>query len=129
VATRKQGEGAQRFAERRRLENEAPRLTSEVPDLRSLRLEISEQSGTGSVSAEPGHIRRIVVESAPALFVLTCGDLRCKDGGHDLTHPIMRALRAGQLRFEGEDACTGSLGSGQCERILRYLAIATFANR
>jgi hypothetical protein len=39
----------------------------------------------------------------------------------------MDALRAGETSFEGEDECTGSQGSGQCGRILRYVGTATFA--
>jgi len=66
---RKQSEAALRFAERRRREDDAPRLSAEVPRLLTLRLEIEERSG-GSVVAEPVHVRRIVVEHAPALFFL-----------------------------------------------------------
>jgi len=124
---RKHGEAAQRFAERRRREDEAPRLIAEFPLLRTLRLDVDEHHREGVVSTEPAHIRRIVVEHAPALFFLPCGDTRCKDGGHDITRPVMDALRAGETRFEGEDECTGSQGSGQCGRILHYVGTATFA--
>jgi hypothetical protein len=123
---RKHGEAAQRFAERRKREDEAPRLSAELPQLRALRLDVDEHMRDGVVSTEPAHIRRIVVESAPALFFLPCGDARCKDGGHDITHPVMEALRSGETRFEGEDECSGSQGSGQCGRILRYVGIASF---
>jgi hypothetical protein len=124
---RRHGEAAQRFAERRRREDEAPRLSAEVPRLRSLRLELDEHTRDGVVSTEPAHIRRVVVENAPALFYMPCGDARCKDGGHDITRNVMDALRAGDTRVEGEDACSGSQGSGQCGRILRYVGIATYA--
>jgi hypothetical protein len=124
---RKHGEAAQLFAERRRREDEAPRLIAEIPNLRSLRLDVDEHNRDGIVSTEPAHIRRIVVDSAPALFFLPCGDARCKDGGHDITRSVMQALRAGETRFEGEDECGGSQGSGQCGRILRYVGSATFA--
>ena len=122
----KRSEGAQRFAERRRREDEAPRLVAEVPRLESLALEIEEKS-EGSPVAEPTHVRRIVVQHAPALFVLPCGDARCKEGGHDVTGTIMRALRAGETRFEGQDACAGSVGTGQCSRVLHFVANATYA--
>ena len=122
---RRHSEAAQRFAERRQREDDAPRLSKEVPGLKTLCLEIQERSG-GSLVAEPVHVRRIVVERAPALFVLPCGDTRCKDGGHDVTHAILRGLRAGQPRFDGEDTCVGSLGSGQCSRTLHFVAIATY---
>jgi hypothetical protein len=123
---RRQSEGAQRFAERRKREDEAPRLTAEVPRLQSLALEIEEKSGGGTV-AEPTHVRRVVVQHAPALFVLPCGDARCKDGGHDVTYAVMRALRGGETRFDGEDVCTGSVGTGQCPRVLHFVGIATYA--
>jgi hypothetical protein len=121
---RRYSEGAQRFAERRRREDEAPRLTAEVPRLQSLTLEIEERS-EGSPVAEPTHVRRVVVEHAPALFVVPCGDSRCRDG-HDVTSAIMTALRAGETRFEGQDICGGSVGTGQCSRVLRFVGIATY---
>jgi hypothetical protein len=124
---RRHGEAAQRFAERRSREDEASRLSQELPRLRTLSLEIEERTGSGIVGTEPRHIRRIVVENAAALFIVSCGDPRCKDGGHEITHSVMSALRAGQTRFEGEDACAGSQGSGQCERVMRYVGIATYA--
>lgn len=97
-----------------------------MPRLRSLALEIEEKSEGGSV-AQPAHVRRVVVEHAPALFVLPCGDARCKDGGHDVTHAVMRCLRAGEPRFEGEHVCSGSVGTAQCSRVLHYVGIATYA--
>ena len=122
---RKNGEAAQRFAERRRLEDEAPRLSTEVPSLETLRLEIEERT-SGSVVAAPTHIRHIIVNRAPALFLIPCGDPRCRDGGHDVTHRMIRALRGGETRFDGEDTCAGSLGSGHCGRVLHYVAIAKY---
>jgi hypothetical protein len=123
---RRHSEAAQRFAERRKREDEAPRLSAEVPRLQSLRLEIEERNEAGPV-AEPTHVRRVVVANAPAMFLLPCGDARCKDGGHDITHAVVRHLRAGEPRFEGQDACAGSLGSGQCSRVLHFVGIATYA--
>jgi hypothetical protein len=123
---RRWSEGAQRFAERRKREDESPRLTSEVPRLQSLALEIEERR-EGSPVAEPIHVRRVVVQHAPALFVLPCGDARCRDGGHDVTHAVMRALRAGETRFDGQDVCVGSVATAQCSRILHFVGIATYA--
>lgn len=122
---RKNSEAAQRFAERRRREDEAPRLHSEVPRLRTLRLDIEERSDGRSV-AEPTHVRHVVVASAPALFLLPCGDPHCKDGGHDITHSVVRYLRAGEVRFEGEDSCSGSVGTGSCARVLHFVGVATY---
>jgi hypothetical protein len=122
---RRRSEGAQRFAERRKREDESPRLIAEVPGLASLALEIEEKS-EGSPVAEPTHVRRVVVQHAPALFLFPCGDPRCRDGGHDVTHGIMRSLRAGETRFEGQDTCNGSVGTGPCSRVMHFVANATY---
>jgi hypothetical protein len=124
---RRFSEAAQRFAERRKREDEAPRLAAEVPPLRSLALEIEEKRSEGGLVAGPTHVRRVVVQHAPALFVLPCDDDRCRDGGHDVTYAVMRALRAGEMRFEGQDVCTGSVGTGQCSRVLHFVGIAAYA--
>ena len=122
---KRHGEGAARFAERRRREDEAPRLNTEIPKLETLKLEV-EARRSGSVVSEASHIRRIVVDNAPALFMLPCGDPSCRDGGHDITHPVMYALRAGQTTFDGEDTCHGQTGSATCSRILHYVGKATY---
>ncbi len=122
---RRSSEAALRFAERRRREDEAPRLLTQVPKLESLRLDVEEQSGGGGVG-EPSHIRHIVVDHAPALFWLPCGDPACKDGGHEITDAVMRALYAGQPQFEVEDTCHGQTGNAPCRRLLRCIGSATY---
>jgi len=122
---RRFGLAAQRFAERRQREDEAPRLQAEIPRLESLKLEVGEHRAGGAVAEAP-HIRRVVVDNAPALFVLPCGDGSCKDGGHDVTSSVMRSLRQGETHFEGEDICNGTVGTAQCSRVLRYVATATY---
>jgi hypothetical protein len=121
----RRGEAAERFAERRRREEEAPRLGAEVPTLESLRLNVEERRAGGSMS-EAAHVRRIVVERAPALFVLPCHDSSCKEGGHDITHEVMRALRERSERFTGEHPCNGQVGSAECHRVLVYVGTATY---
>ena len=121
----KHSAAAQRQAERRQLENDAPRLAIEAPELLTLRLEIEEHSQIAAVG--PNYLRLISVAHAPALFLLPCGDNSCADGGHDITHEIMRSIKARQTSFKGDDACRGSLGqSGSCTRILHYVATATY---
>jgi len=124
-AHRKQTAAAQRSAERRQREDDAPRLRDEVPDLLSLTLEIEERS-EGTAALQQKHTRRIVVDHAPALFLIPCGDPKCEDGGHDVTYAIMRALRSHEPEFTGEDGCSGSLGSSTCRRILYYQAAAEY---
>jgi hypothetical protein len=121
----KSAEVTERQQERRRREAEAPRLAATVPSLEKLRLEVSERSAN-IARPEHTHTRHVVVESAPALFVVPCHDSRCKDGGHDLTARILSALKSKQARFEGEDACAGVVGSAACSRVLDYIGVATY---
>ncbi len=123
--TRRHGEAAERFNERRLREDNAKRLAAEIPDLLTLRMDIEERTGSAGI-VEPPHIRRIVVASAPALFVLPCGDTRCRDGGHDVTDMMMRALHAKNVSFEGSDSCNGNIGSAPCNRVLQFKATATY---
>ena len=114
----------ERFAERRRREEDAPKLRTRVPELASLRFEIEERCGSGGIK----YIRRFIVERAPALFVVPCGDPRCADGEHDLTTSVMQALYAHQTSFRGSDDCTGSLGTSgsACLRVLHFEATAEY---
>jgi hypothetical protein len=125
----KQSAAALRATERRERENSAPRLVDEVPDLVSLRLEIEERSGS-LATAQPKYIRRIVVQSAPALFLVPCGDSNCTDGGHDVTGTVIPALRTHCARFSGEEGCRGSLGPGAaCNRVLHFDAVAEYRTK
>ena len=119
---RKHGPEAERFAERRRRENEAPKLSGEVPALRSLQLLIEERTPVGRVK----HIRRILVDRAPALFLLPCGDPRCVDGDHDLTSVVMGALLAGQTTFQGTHHCAGLVGAVECGRDVQFDGTAEY---
>lgn len=88
----------------------------------TLRLEIEDRAGVTSTS----HIRRVVVDSAPALFLVPCLDPRCLDGEHDLTWPVMHALRARDTTFQGSDDCRGSVGSANCPRVVHFNAFAEY---
>lgn len=123
MRSRRNSPQALRFAERRRREDDAPRLHEQVPNLVSLQLDIEDRSGVAEGSA---HTRRVVVDRAPALFLLPCGDPRCVDGEHDLTTTVMRALRSQETSFRGDDECRGSLGLGVCSRVLRFEAVAVY---
>jgi hypothetical protein len=123
---RRNSEAAQRAAERRRKEDDAARLHAEIPRLATLKLELEERRG-GSAVGGTGHIRHIVVDSAPALFIIPCSERNCVDGGHDLTRDILDALERAEVRFEGEHACRGHVGNIECENVLRYTGVATFS--
>jgi hypothetical protein len=103
-------------AERRQREDEAPRLADDVPSLFALQIAIVEQFATGTAK----HRKHIIVSRAPALFLISCGDERCAEGGHDITYPVMHALRTHQLSSEGGNACCGSTGSAPCGRTIHY---------
>jgi hypothetical protein len=121
---RRTSAATQRAEERRLRENEAPRLSTKVPGLLSLSLAIEDRSGTSV--AQPKHVRRVVVERAPALFLIGCSDPNCKEGGHDVTDSVMRALIRRETIFHGEDQCYGALGPSPCTRVLHYDAIADY---
>lgn len=118
-------EAAQRAAARRQREDDAPRLRDKVPGLESLKLEIDEVRGAEAV-AGASHIRRVVVEHAPALFVIPCSDRECKEGGHDVTEPILADLGAQKQAFDGQHACAGQVGTAPCGLTMRYRATATY---
>jgi hypothetical protein len=124
IMNKRHSEAAERFAERRRREDEAPRLRARVPGLVSLRLEVEERR-PASPAVDSRHVRHIV-DSAPALFMIPCGDPGCKNGGHDVTDAVLRGLASGSKRFEVEDVCAGDIGTAQCGRVLKVTAIATY---
>jgi hypothetical protein len=33
---------------------------------------------------------------------------------------------AGEMRFEGDHTCAGHLGTGDCNRVLHYVGVATY---
>ena len=118
-------EGMERFQERRRRENIAPRLLALFPGLQALRIRLSEHRLDGSL-VEPAYTRLIVVARAPAVFLFPCQDSACVDGDHDLTVAICAALRSGRADFVGEDRCRGYRGGQECSRVLRYAAAALY---
>ncbi|HVY48545.1 MAG TPA: hypothetical protein VHB21_21800 [Minicystis sp.] len=122
---RRQSFAAQRFADRRRREDEAPRLSDRAPGLASLRFDIADRHGP-SGGADTQHTRIIVLDRAPALFVFPCGDRACNDGGHDLTDGVMRALAAARERFELTHVCDGTIADARCGRELHVVATATY---
>ncbi|HEY3817874.1 MAG TPA: hypothetical protein VGL81_11915 [Polyangiaceae bacterium] len=118
-------EAAQRFAERRRREDAAPRLREAVPGLATLRLEVDEHRGVMN-AGDPKHVRLVVVDSAPALFSLPCGDHSCREGGHEMTDAVLRALQSGAARIELEDPCHGTIGTAPCGAVMHIVVTATY---
>lgn len=122
---RRNPEAARRLAERRKREDEAPRLAAVLPMLESLGIRVHE-ANPGISNPVGAHTRRVVVPTAPALFVLPCGDSQCRDGGHELTDELLAGLRLQKQQFEGEDSCRGVIGNSECRRVLRYVATASY---
>jgi len=118
---------AQRFTDRREHEDRAPRLAALIPSLESLKLEVQETRGTWpSADPEGSHLRLVVVETAPAVFVITCHDPQCRDGGYDVTALVMRALRSREPRFECADQCRGRIGTADCQRTIKVFGTAAY---
>ena len=117
-------ERAVRSAQRREREDAAPRLLATIPGVESLHIEVREQRA-GHPVAEAAYVRRVVVASAPALFVVPCSDPTC-DGAHELTGRILTELRRGAARIEGEDECLGTAGSAPCRRVLHWACVAAY---
>jgi hypothetical protein len=116
----------QRTVDRREREVAAPRLHDEVPNLLTLNIEIEERRG-GELVGMGSYVRRVVVDRAPALFAIPCGDKSCQDGGHDVTREIMNAVRRGATTLTGEHACGGYLGgSAPCATTIHYKIVATY---
>ena len=123
MMNRRRGAQLTRFTARRTREDDAPRLREEVPTLVSLQLDVEDRSGA---SGRIKHLRRVMVDHAPALFLLPCGDPKCAGQEHDLTADVLRALRSGETSFQGEDTCQGSGTPGGCPRVLRFEAVASY---
>lgn len=123
LSRRFRSEIALRAEERRQRENDAPRLHAVVPELSSLQISFSD--GEAGAIAGVAHLRRVVVERAPALFEQRCANPSCK-GEHQLTSELMSALRRGEERIEGEDPCNAPIGSASCHWVLKYVAKASY---
>ena len=121
----RRGEAAERFAERRRQEDASPRLREVVPDLVACRIEIT-QGRADVAKADVAHTRHVVVDRAPALFVVPCYEPSCRDGGHDISAALLRGLRERRSPVTGEDTCHGTVGSAYCGRVLRFSAAAQY---
>lgn len=121
----RRGEAAERFAERRRREDEAPRLRDVAPQLVSCRIDISERRADVT-SVDITHTRHLVVAHAPALVVVPCSDPACRDGGYDITSALLRGFRERRTDIRGEDSCNGNIGTIHCGRVLTFVATARY---
>ncbi len=116
LQNKKNSPSAQRAAERREREEQAPRLSTKVQGLKALRIAIEDRHALGTTK----HVRHVMVARAPALFVIPCGDAVCDSPGHDITSAVMRALSMRLTAFEGESGCDGNVGTAVCSRVLHF---------
>jgi hypothetical protein len=121
-------EAAERFAERRRREDDAPRLRDVVPDLVTCRIEIAE-GRPDATTAEVAYTKHVIVERASALIAIPCSDPSCRDGGYDISSALIRGLRERRTDIRGEDTCNGDVRAVHCGRVLRFTALAQYDRR
>jgi len=119
---RRSNPAALRSAERRQREDDAPRLKAAAPNLKTLQIAVVEEHAGGSSK----HIKHVVVDRAPALFVLPCGDSNCVDGGHDVTQEVLSAMRSKATAASGDSTCSGMTGSAPCSRRIHFDLTATY---
>ena len=121
----KELERKERRLQRTEREQAAGKLLQRIPDLAGLSIAIHE-ARPGGCTSDNHYIRRVVLESAPALFEVPCSDTRCEDGGYDVTREVLHALAARQLQSEGHQSCRGRCGPIDCGRSLRWVTTATY---
>ncbi len=124
-SARRDEAATRRALERRRREQDAPMLLEEVPLLQDLSIEVTE-TGLEPGMLEAKHIRRFALATAPAVFLLPCGDRSCEGGGHDISAVVMDALRTRTSLVEGVVACCGTVGEHGCTRTVHFAMAAVF---
>lgn len=118
-------ERQERKVRRTEREDAAGKLLLKAPDLTSLNMTVTETRKEGCVT-DTQHIKRFVLEHAPALFELACSDPYCEDGGYDITREVLRSLSLRQETFEAEQDCAGRCGAIDCGRHVRVVVTATY---
>jgi hypothetical protein len=109
--------------ERRQREDSAPRINEMFPQLSALSIHVDEHSSVLS----PRYVRRVVIQNAPALFILPCSDPNCSDGGHDISSDIIGQVRSKRREFDGSHVCGGWIGSRQCGRTIWFHCEASYS--
>lgn len=122
---RRSSDAYRRSLDRRKRQDEAQRLRDVVPELEHLEFDIRERR-VGMPGHEVHHKRFVVVDRAPALFEFPCSDRACEDGGHELTHVIIRHLRRNEETFEVTHICQGHARDGACNYELSFVAHAKY---
>lgn len=127
MAYRRGHQPPQARTERWGRDDDAPRLSAEVPQLSELKINVEEWRGEQPVSGTR-YTKRILVATAPARFEVPCGEPKCQDGGHDITMDLMRGLRNRATNIECRSECRGAVGDRSCERAVRFVAFATYSD-
>jgi hypothetical protein len=114
-----------RARERREKDDAADRLKDVVPQLESLKLQIDEHPKGAAEDKTVSHTKHVILDRAPARFELPCCDHKC-DGSHDVTEPVLEALKQGETSFTGTDPCGGEAKYGPCPYVMTYTVVATY---
>lgn len=122
---RRDPEAMKRAAARKKREDEAARLQDKIPKLKSLSLRI-EEGPIGLEGAFVKYVRHVVVDRAPALFVIPCAERACRDGGHDVTRRVLRALRSGKTEYSSRHRCDGQVRGEDCPLELSVVVEASY---
>jgi hypothetical protein len=125
---RRNPEALIRSRTRKSKDDTALRLNELMPELRSLKLEISEVPDPAAEEREAVSYRKhIIVDRAPARFELPCHDHKC-NGAHNITAAVLQALKRRERCVEGSDRCQGETKHGACPYEMQYVVVATWAS-
>lgn len=123
---RRRNTNSMRYREERwQREDQAGKLVAAIPALSALRMDVEERTGE-EVGPPIHHTKHFLLEHASAHVELPCTERKCEGGGYDITHDVLKALHAGETRFEGEAVCNGLIGDRSCERSLHWSATAAY---
>ena len=110
--------------------NAAPRLVDKFPELKSLVLDLGHFGSEGEtrnsqIKFTPN------LDTAKAVFRITCPNQGCIGGDFDLTKPLARAVTEHRTTVKAEMCCQGwmsktTINAEHCHNILRYTLNLTY---
>lgn len=106
-------------------EDAAPRLSTVIPQLSQLRLNVREMREGHPIQGTTS-VRHVVVTRASTLFEFACSEPKCEGGGYDATDEILSGLRRGEREFQGTCDCPGNVLERPCQRVLEFTVQAEY---
>ncbi len=122
---RRDPEALARARERREKNDAAKRIKEIVPNLATMKLQVSEKPIKADADKAITHIKHVIVDRAPARFELPCCDHKC-DGSHDFTEFVLEGLQKKEASFSSTDPCGGAAKEGPCHFEMTITAMATY---